>query len=87
MVLHNYMEDIVRGLLDELLADKPALCGCEKCHLDMMALALNKLHPKYVVTDKGRVYVKLAELELQFRADVARELAKAIDFVKAHPKH
>jgi hypothetical protein len=40
-----------------------------------------------VVTEKGRVYVKVAELELQFRADVARELAKSIDLVKAQPKH
>ena len=86
MRLHNYMEDIVLNNLN-LLLEKENMCKCEKCKLDIMALALNRLPSKYVVTHKGHIYTKLAELELQFKADVIRELAKAIEIVKSNPQH
>lgn len=86
MELHNYMEDVVLNNLN-LLLEKEDMCKCEKCKLDIMALALNKLPSKYVVTQRGRIYTKLAELELQFKADVVRELTKAIEVVKKNPQH
>jgi competence protein ComFB len=52
-----------------------------------MALVLNKLPSKYVVTLKGRVYTKLSELELQRKADIVKELTKAIEIVKNNPQH
>jgi len=86
MELHNYMEDIVLNNLN-LLLKKENMCKCEKCRLDIMALALNRLPSKYVVTQKGHVYAKLAELELQLKADVIRELTRAIEIVKKNPQH
>ena len=86
MELHNYMEDVVLNNLN-LLLEKEDMCKCEKCKLDIMALALNKLPSKYVVTQRGRIYTKLAEIELQFKADVVRELTKAIEVVKKKPQH
>ena len=86
MRLHNYMEDIVLNNLN-LLLEKENMCKCEKCKLDIMALALNRLPSKYVVTHKGHIYAKLAELELQLKADVIRELTKAIEIVKNNPQH
>jgi competence protein ComFB len=84
----NYMEDIVADLLEEMLKDvDDSVCKCSKCRLDIMALALNKLPPRYVVTEKGRVYAKVMEMELQFKADVAKELTKALAKVKGKPQH
>jgi len=87
MNIHNYMEDIAAEILEDLLVDKTDVCTCEKCRADILALALNKLPARYVVTSKGRVYTKLSELQLQFRADIVRELAKAMDFVSRKPQH
>ncbi len=87
MELHNYMEDIVKSILEKILAEREDVCKCEKCKLDMMALALNRLPPKYVVTQKGRIYTKLSELELQLKADVTKEVTKAIEIVKNNPQH
>lgn len=87
MDIHNYMEDLVRAALDTVLSQREDICTCEKCTADMIAMALNKLPSKYVVTEKGRVYTKLAELELQLRTDVVKEVAKAIEFVKSKPQH
>jgi len=86
MKLHNYMEDIVSNNL-EIIMEREEMCKCEKCRLDVMALALNRLPPKYVVTQKGGIYTRLKELELQFKADVIREIVKAIEVVKRNPQH
>ena len=87
MKIYNYMEDIVKNTLDSLLPDQKDICKCEKCKLDMMSWALNRLPPKYIVTDKGRMWTKIKEQEIQFRADVVRELTKAITYVSKNPQH
>lgn len=87
MELHNYMEDLVLEILENLLSEKKDVCNCKKCRSDVTAIALNKLPPKYVVTEKGRVYAKLAQLQLQLRIDIVKELTKAIELVKSKPKH
>ena len=80
------MEDIVSHKLEDLLK-LMNLCKCEKCRLDIMAIALNDLPPKYVVTDKGELYIKIRELEQQFEVDVETAIVKAAMFVSKNPKH
>ena len=87
MKIRNYMEDMVSDRLDELLAERDDICGCQKCKLDMMVWALNHLPPKYVITEKGRLYTKLTGQELQFRADIVKELTRAILRVSKNPNH
>lgn len=87
MKFHNYMEDAVFELLDKLLAERDDICKCERCKLDIAALVLNKLPPKYVVTQKGSVYTRLGELQLQSRVDTIREFTNAIKIVKNKPNH
>lgn len=87
MQIYNYMEDIVRDTRESLISEREDVCKCQKCRLDIMARALNRLPPKYVVTDKGRMYTKLKEQEIQFRADVVQELTKAISHISKRPQH
>ncbi|MFH1398075.1 MAG: late competence development ComFB family protein [Candidatus Omnitrophota bacterium] len=87
MQIHNYMEDIVRDALEELLAQKDNICKCQKCKLDMMVWALNRMLPKYSVSDKGRFFTKLGEEEIQSKVDVVRELTKAITNISKNPRH
>jgi competence protein ComFB len=87
MKIRNYMEDMVSDKLEEMLADRPDMCKCQKCRLDVMVWALNHLPPKYVITEKGRLYTKLTEQEIQFRADVVKELTRAILRVSKNPNH
>jgi competence protein ComFB len=82
----NYMEDVVSRLLDDVL-EKTNCCTCPVCRLDITAYALNQLPCKYVVTRKGEVYSKVAELEQQFRADVIMAIVKAIEVVHNNPRH
>ena len=87
MELLNFMEEVVSRILDELLAEKSEYCDCPRCRLDTMALALNKLPPKYVVTTKGYSYAKTREIETQFRTDILVALTKALQAVKENPSH
>jgi competence protein ComFB len=87
MRVYNYMEETVKDNLDKLISEKSDICKCQKCKMDMMACALNRLPPKYVVSNRGIVYAKLQEVDIQFRTDVVRELANAIVRVSKNPQH
>lgn len=87
MEILNYMENVVMEEIERLFTEKNDICKCSKCKLDIMVMALNRLPPKYVLSAKGRLYTKLKEQEVQFKADVVRELTKAILKVSRNPKH
>lgn len=84
--LKNYMEELVSTKTDELLKFMN-ICQCEKCRLDIIAIALNELPTKYVVSEKGELYTKLNELEQQFEIDVETAIVKAAVLVSKNPKH
>ncbi len=85
-VIKNYMEDAVISVLDSVLNDVNG-CTCEKCRLDALAIALNSLPPKYVVTKKGQLYTKIAALQQQFDVDIIAAITKASVIVKRSPRH
>lgn len=85
--LKNFMEDVVIQILDEILTEKKDFCNCERCRLDIMAIALNHLPPKYTVTEEGEVFTKIQLLSQQFRADAMVEIVKAIEIVSKNPHH
>ncbi len=85
-VLKNYMEEVVFSQLQEVLEDINA-CTCEKCTLDIAAIALNDLPPKYFVTEKGELYSKVNSLRQQFEVDILAAIIKAAVIVKRKPRH
>jgi len=60
------------------------VCGCERCRLDIAAIALNNLTPNYVVSTEGEVVKAISP---QLKADVQRQLAKAVAMVSDKPHH
>ena len=87
MELTNYMEDVVTSYVDEVIANDPDFCDCPRCRLDVIAIALNDVKPKYVVTTKGYAYARMGELQAQFKADTIVAVSRAIKIVKAHARH
>ncbi|MCX8131651.1 MAG: late competence development ComFB family protein [Clostridia bacterium] len=84
--IKNYMEEIVFNLMREVLTDIN-MCTCEKCILDIAAIALNDLPPKYIVSEKGELYSKIDSLRQQFEVDVISAITKAAVMVKRKPRH
>ncbi len=85
-VLHNLMEETVLQAVNELMG-KQNICQCEQCRLDVAAIALNNLPPRYVVTPGGASHSRADLLEVQKYVDVMGAIAKAIRLVKEHPRH
>lgn len=87
MKLHNLMEDEVIRIVNKLLKNEKDICTCEKCKLDIAAIALNNLLPQYVVTKKGELYKRANNMGIQFEADITKEVTKAIYIVRKRSKH
>ncbi|MBK5242014.1 late competence development ComFB family protein [Clostridium sp.] len=86
--LQNYSETIVCSLLDSILNGYDNICKCEKCKLDITAIALNSLDTRYIVSEQGEIYTKaLTEVDKQDKIDVTTAIAIAIEVVSANPKH
>lgn len=85
-MIKNYMATCVEDALDSILKCTGS-CTCEKCRLDIAAIALNSLPPKYVVTKKGQMYIKLGNLQKQFDVDIIAAITKAIVIVNRQPRH
>lgn len=89
-MLKNYMEDIVNRLLPKVIYEQNKqnnICSCDSCLLDIKAIALNNLEPRYTVSDKGQVFVKIDKSSLQSETDVIKEITKAIEIVSNNPRH
>jgi competence protein ComFB len=88
MELHNLMEYEVKYTLNHILeTTEDVKCSCEHCKLDIMAIALNSLPPKYIVTEKGLLYSRIPNFNQQFNADVVAAIAKGIKVVNENPRH
>ncbi|MDL2288788.1 late competence development ComFB family protein [Oscillospiraceae bacterium OttesenSCG-928-F05] len=86
MNLHNIKEDFVEKALEDILANYDC-CKCTKCQMDMMALALNKLRPHYVVTQQGQAMTTNMYLSTHGQAEILSETVKAVEFVSKNPRH
>lgn len=82
-LLVNLMEAFVEKRLEAALK-KFKCCTCDRCRNDVLALALNKLPPLYVIEADPDIR-DLHERERA--AQVATALVQAILAVKAHPSH
>ena len=87
MELINFIEDVVTYYVDEVTKKDKTFCGCSRCRLDVIAIALNDVKPKYVVTTKGYAYARMGELQAQFKADTIVAVTKALKTVREHPRH
>lgn len=84
--LKNYIEKLVLNATSSLI-QKENCCDCERCKMDIMAIALNNLNPRYIVATDTEIYAKLIALEQQFDVDVTKEITKAIQIVKENARH
>jgi competence protein ComFB len=84
---HNIREDQVFQVLDDMLRNKPEVCGCDRCRTDMAVFALNRLQPAYVATGLGETLSRVHAEEDQSRAQAAAQVAMAIKIIARNPRH
>jgi len=84
--LRNYTEEAVNLFMDRWFKEAD-VCQCDSCRLDTMAIMLNHLAPKYVVTEKGALYAQLDDFDPQHRIDFMTIMTQAVQMVKNKPRH
>ena len=84
--LKNHMEEVVFNQMGSILKDMD-ICRCEKCSMDIAAIALNELPTKYVVTDRGILFSKIDALQQQFEIGVTTTIIRAAQIVQKSPMH
>ena len=88
MNLYNYMEDVVIDVLDILLKERDGICKCKQCKLDMTAFALNRLPPKYIVSERGFTHLYMEEINnSNWRADIVSVVTLGIDIISKRKRH
>lgn len=85
--VENYIEKIVREELQRLIEQDKTICHCPNCYQDIMTLTLNNLPAMYVSSDIGHIMTMFNLSKDQLQAQIVVELLKAIDKVKANPRH
>ncbi len=86
MKVHNIMEEIVERMLERVMESVP-MCMCDQCCMDVLALALCSLPPRYISTDKGDVYLRYELYTDQMQAEITAALLRACGKVASSPRH
>ena len=86
MQVSNYTEIAVQIYMDKWYKEAD-VCQCDSCRLDVMAIMLNTLEPKYVVTEKGFLYAQLDDFDPQYKIDFMTAMTLAVKTVKRNPRH
>lgn len=82
----NYMEELVTITLKGLLSQLPQQERPDsRSEVDIRALALNRLWPMYVTTEKGKKFVQRDVVTDKIDRDVTRELRVAMNIVSKKP--
>lgn len=86
--IRNYMETVVEHYLDEMLRTETeqnrAVRENDGLRAAVMAQTLNNIPPFYVTGKVGEVYGFSAGAEVQNKADIVAEIAKAIEVLTAN---
>ncbi len=85
--LVNVTEFVVNGLINDFMT-RENMCQCDQCKLDVIALTLNTLPPKYVVTGPGKAMEAFRlQGQLQNRMEIYQAMLQAGQLVKERPRH
>ena len=84
--LRNHTEEAVRLYVDKNFPSEN-YCSCEGCKLDIMAIMLNNMQQKFVVTEQGEMYAKMSDFDPQYKTDLMVNMEMAIKAVAKLPKH
>ena len=85
-ILVNILEEVIRLEAPRIMAGLK-MCCCERCVNDVMALALNGIPAKYVVSRKGALFAKIASYGMQYKTDILSSVTQACMVVEKSPSH
>lgn len=85
-IIFNVMQALVEDKADKYIR-MFGLCNCSRCRIDVVALALSNLPPKYVVAKPHELIPRLSIYEQKFSAAVVTQVMSACRKVLERPHH
>ena len=85
--IKNVMEPIVLEKMESILHLIGDCCACNKCKSDIIAITLNNMPSKYVVTRQGELYSRIGATEIQNSTKISAIITSAVLYVRDHPRH
>jgi competence protein ComFB len=83
----NYNEEVVSHYIELLLAERDDICTCQRCRLDVMAFACNRVQPRYIASERGHTHAYLDRHNTQNQADIISIVAEGIEIVSSRTRH
>ena len=88
-------EEVICANIMEILVERKAetymelfgLCCCDRCKMDVQALALTELPAKYVVMGKNELPLRLSLYEGRMNTAITAQILRACKVVLAEPRH
>lgn len=84
--IKNVMEELVFDRQEGIMKEA-GCCTCDKCKLDVAAYVLNRIPPKYVVTEKGELITKSLQFDREFKVKLLILISEGARIVKESPRH
>jgi competence protein ComFB len=85
MELHNTNEDVVIAQVNDMFdmfeasGNSENICTCEQCRIDTACYVLNRIEPRYIVSNRGSVRIGQDSIEnQQRRADIVVMIREGI---------
>ncbi len=86
MALKNYMEDVVTDVVDIILKERELKLS-DLARRDVIAFTLNRLPPKYIVSERGFTHSIIDEKnDPGFKEDIITVVNEAIEVVISRPR-
>ncbi len=87
--MKNALEPTVRSIHARLLRDHAEFCACAHCKADVVALALNRIRPRYVsqFSPIGEIVTDVQMTYDQSRAELTVLVFDAMRVVASSPHH
>ena len=88
-------EEVICANIMEILVERKAetymelfgLCCCDRCKMDVQALALTELPAKYVVMEKNELPLRLSLYEGRMNTAITAQILRACKVILAEPRH
>lgn len=88
-------DEVICANIMEILVERKAetymelfgLCCCDRCKMDVQALALTELPAKYVVMEKNELPLRLSLYEGRMNTAITAQILRACKVVLAEPRH
>ena len=88
-------EEVICANIMEILVERKAetymelfgLCCCDRCKMDVQALALTELPAKYVVMGKNELPLRLSLYEGRMNTAITAQILRACKVILAEPRH